>query len=161
MMPGRRWSDGLHQAVEAKEGIRIREESQTLATITFQNYFRLYHKIAGMTGTAITEAAEFAKIYDLEVVQIPTNRPNQRDDYNDVIYPLRGVRSSRPSWTSWCKMRDRGAPGAGGHGEHREVRAAVSTTCNDPAEHDPGPGPVARPTRMREVAKDKEDRTRR
>ncbi len=86
MMPGRRWSDGLHQAVEAKEGIKIREESQTLATITFQNYFRLYHKISGMTGTAITEAAEFAKIYELDVIQIPPNRPNQRDDHNDVIY---------------------------------------------------------------------------
>ena len=86
MMPGRRWSDGLHQAVEAKEGIRIREESQTLATITFQNYFRLYHKLAGMTGTAITEAGEFAKIYSLDVVQIPTNRPNQRADHEDVIY---------------------------------------------------------------------------
>jgi preprotein translocase subunit SecA len=86
MMPGRRWSDGLHQAVEAKEGIRIREENQTLATITFQNYFKLYHKIAGMTGTAITEAAEFNKIYNLDVVQIPTNKPNVRVDQEDVIY---------------------------------------------------------------------------
>jgi preprotein translocase subunit SecA len=86
MMPGRRWSDGLHQAVEAKEGIRIREENQTLATITFQNYFKLYHKIAGMTGTAITEAAEFSKIYSLDVVQIPTNKPNVRVDSEDVIY---------------------------------------------------------------------------
>jgi preprotein translocase subunit SecA len=86
MMPGRRWSDGLHQAVEAKEGIRIREENQTLATITFQNYFKLYWKIAGMTGTAITEAAEFSKIYNLDVVQIPTNRPNVRIDSDDVIY---------------------------------------------------------------------------
>ena len=90
MMPGRRWSDGLHQAIEAKEGIRIREESQTLATITFQNYFRLYHKIAGMTGTAITEAAEFSKIYSLDVLQIPTNRPNQRIDHEDVIYGTEG-----------------------------------------------------------------------
>ncbi len=86
MMPGRRWSDGLHQAVEAKEGIRIREENQTLATITFQNYFKLYWKIAGMTGTAITEAAEFSKIYSLDVVQIPTNKPNVRVDEEDVIY---------------------------------------------------------------------------
>jgi len=86
MTPGRRWSDGLHQAVEAKEGIRIREENQTLATITFQNYFKLYKKIAGMTGTAITEAAEFNKIYGLDVVQIPTNRPNVRVDEEDVIY---------------------------------------------------------------------------
>ena len=86
MMPGRRWSDGLHQAVEAKEGIRIREENQTLATITFQNYFKLYWKIAGMTGTAMTEAAEFSKIYELDVVQIPTNAKNVRVDRDDVIY---------------------------------------------------------------------------
>jgi preprotein translocase subunit SecA len=86
LMPGRRWSDGLHQAVEAKEGVRIREEHQTLATITFQNYFRLYEKLAGMTGTAMTEAAEFQKIYELDVVQIPTNKPNQRKDGQDVIY---------------------------------------------------------------------------
>jgi preprotein translocase subunit SecA len=86
MMQGRRWSDGLHQAVEAKEGIRIREENQTLATITFQNYFKLYWKIAGMTGTAMTEAAEFSKIYELDVVQVPTNRKNVRVDHDDVIY---------------------------------------------------------------------------
>jgi len=86
LMPGRRWSDGLHQAVEAKEGIGIKEESQTLATITFQNYFRLYDKIAGMTGTALTEAGEFLKIYNLEVVSVPTNLPMVRQDCNDVIY---------------------------------------------------------------------------
>jgi preprotein translocase subunit SecA len=73
-MPGRRWSDGLHQAVEAKEGVKIERENQTLATITFQNYFRMYDKLAGMTGTADTEAAEFSKIYKLDVVVIPTNR---------------------------------------------------------------------------------------
>ncbi len=86
LMHGRRWSDGLHQAVEAKEGIRPREENQTLATITFQNYFRLFDKIAGMTGTAMTEAAEFAKIYNLDVVSIPTNRPLIRRDHDDNIY---------------------------------------------------------------------------
>jgi preprotein translocase subunit SecA len=86
LMPGRRWSDGLHQAVEAKEGIQIKEESQTLATITFQNYFRLYDKLAGMTGTAMTEAGEFAKIYELDVVGIPTNLPMIRGDNNDVVY---------------------------------------------------------------------------
>ncbi len=86
LMPGRRWSDGLHQAVEAKEGVKIESENQTLATITFQNYFRMYDKLAGMTGTADTEAAEFAEIYKLDVVVIPTNRPNQRTDYPDVIY---------------------------------------------------------------------------
>ncbi|MBW6509378.1 MAG: preprotein translocase subunit SecA [Desulfuromonadales bacterium] len=86
LMPGRRWSDGLHQAVEAKEGVKIANENQTLATITFQNYFRMYKKLAGMTGTADTEAAEFQEIYKLEVVVIPTNRPMQRIDKSDVIY---------------------------------------------------------------------------
>jgi preprotein translocase subunit SecA len=86
LMPGRRWSDGLHQAVEAKEGVRIENENQTLATITFQNYFRMYEKLAGMTGTADTEAAEFKKIYDLDVMVIPTNRPLIRTNYADVIY---------------------------------------------------------------------------
>ncbi len=86
MMPGRRWSDGLHQAVEAKEGVRIERENQTLATITFQNYFRMYEKLAGMTGTAETEATEFGEIYELDVVVIPTNRPMVRDDRADLIY---------------------------------------------------------------------------
>jgi len=86
LMPGRRWSDGLHQAIEAKEGVRIERENQTLATITFQNYFRMYKKLAGMTGTAETEAAEFEKIYKLEVVVIPTNRPLIRIEYPDIVY---------------------------------------------------------------------------
>jgi preprotein translocase subunit SecA len=86
MMPGRRWSDGLHQAVEAKEGVTVAEENQTLATITFQNYFRMYDKLAGMTGTADTEAAEFKKIYDLDVIVIPTNEPMIRIDNPDAIY---------------------------------------------------------------------------
>lgn len=86
LMPGRRWSDGLHQAVEAKEGVRIENENQTLATITLQNYFRLYHVLSGMTGTADTEAAEFQSIYNLEVVVIPTNQPMIRKDFADVIY---------------------------------------------------------------------------
>ncbi len=86
MMPGRRWSDGLHQAVEAKEGVRIERENQTLATITFQNYFRMYAKLAGMTGTAETEAEEFAKIYKLDVTVIPTNRPLIRGNNPDVVY---------------------------------------------------------------------------
>ncbi|MDH5201807.1 MAG: preprotein translocase subunit SecA, partial [Nitrospirota bacterium] len=86
LMPGRRWSDGLHQAVEAKEGVKIESENQTLATITFQNYFRMYKKLAGMTGTADTEAEEFAKIYNLEVVVIPTNEPMIRDDHPDMVY---------------------------------------------------------------------------
>jgi preprotein translocase subunit SecA len=85
-MPGRRWSDGLHQAVEAKEKVRVREENQTVASITFQNYFRLYSKLAGMTGTADTEAYEFQQIYGLEVVVIPTHKPMIRDDASDLVY---------------------------------------------------------------------------
>ncbi len=85
-MPGRRWSDGLHQAVEAKEAVRVREENQTVASITFQNYFRMYGKLAGMTGTADTEAFEFQQIYGLEVVVIPTHRPMVRDDMPDLVY---------------------------------------------------------------------------
>ena len=86
LMPGRRWSEGLHQAIEAKEGIPIQSENQTLASITFQNYFRMYEKLAGMTGTADTEAPEFAKIYDLDVLVVPTNCPMIREDLPDVIY---------------------------------------------------------------------------
>src|SRR5580692_5761193 len=86
ILDGRRWSEGLHQAVEAKEGVRVQEESQTLATITYQNYFRLYDKLAGMTGTALTEATEFMKIYELPVVQIPTNQALVRKDQNDQVY---------------------------------------------------------------------------
>ncbi len=86
MMPGRRYSDGLHQAIEAKEGVRVQRESQTFATVTFQNYFRMYPKLAGMTGTAVTEAEEFSKIYKLETVVIPTNKPNIRKDTNDYIF---------------------------------------------------------------------------
>jgi preprotein translocase subunit SecA len=86
LMPGRRWSDGLHQAVEAKEKVKIERENQTLATITFQNYFRKYKKLSGMTGTAETEAAEFAKIYNLEVIVVPTNRPLKRIEEPDLVY---------------------------------------------------------------------------
>ncbi len=89
ILEGRRWSEGLHQAVEAKEGVRVQEENQTLATITLQNYFRMYDKLAGMTGTALTEATEFMKIYELAVVQIPTNMPMIRDDRNDQVYKTR------------------------------------------------------------------------
>jgi preprotein translocase subunit SecA len=86
LMSGRRWSDGLHQAVEAKEGVEIARENQTLATITFQNYFRMYDKLSGMTGTAATEAEEFDKIYKLDVVSIPTNKPLRREEHGDVVY---------------------------------------------------------------------------
>ena len=93
MMPGRRWSDGLHQAVEAKEGVKIERENQTLATITFQNFFRMYDKLSGMTGTAVTEASEFEHIYKLDVVVIPTNRDMVRDDRPDLVF-----RSAREKW---------------------------------------------------------------
>ena len=86
MMYGRRYSEGLHQAIEAKEGVKVQRESRTMATITFQNYFRLYEKLAGMTGTAATESEEFSKIYNLEVTVVPTNKPNIRKDLNDLIY---------------------------------------------------------------------------
>ena len=86
LMIGRRYNEGLHQAIEAKEGVKIAAESKTLATITFQNYFRLYDKLSGMTGTAMTEAEEFGTIYNLDIVEIPTNRPNQREDHHDVVY---------------------------------------------------------------------------
>jgi preprotein translocase subunit SecA len=89
LMPGRRWSDGLHQAVEAKEGIQVRSENQTLASVTFQNFFRMYEKLAGMTGTADTEAPEFAKIYDLDVIVVPTHRPMIRKDLADVVFKTR------------------------------------------------------------------------
>lgn len=92
-MPGRQWSDGLHQAAEAKEGVRIKEVSQTLATITLQNYFKLYKKLCGMTGTAMTEANEFYKIYGLDVVAVPTNRPMRRINHQDTIY-----RSEKEKW---------------------------------------------------------------
>ena len=95
MMPGRRWSDGLHQAVEAKEGVKIERENQTLATITFQNFFRMYKKLAGMTGTADTEAAEFGQIYNLDVTVIPTNRDMIRDDRADLVY-----RTAQEKWTA-------------------------------------------------------------
>ena len=109
LMPGRRWSDGLHQAVEAKEGVKIEAENQTLATITLQNYFRMYEKLAGMTGTAETEAEEFAHIYGLDVVVIPTNRPMIRKDYPDVIY-----RTEKEKWKSVvnqiAELHEKGQP---------------------------------------------------
>ncbi|HYO15042.1 MAG TPA: preprotein translocase subunit SecA [Thermoanaerobaculia bacterium] len=109
MMPGRRWSDGLHQAVEAKEGVKIERENQTLATITFQNYFRMYKKLAGMTGTADTEAAEFGQIYKLDVTVIPTNRPMIRDDRPDLVY-----RTAQEKWNAVVQeireCQERGQP---------------------------------------------------
>lgn len=87
IMDGRRYSDGLHQAIEAKEGVEIEDETKTMATITFQNYFRMYKKLSGMTGTAKTEEEEFREIYNIQVCQIPTNRPVIRDDRPDLLYP--------------------------------------------------------------------------
>jgi preprotein translocase subunit SecA len=102
LMPGRRWSDGLHQAVEAKEGVKIEAENQTLATISFQNYFRMYSKLAGMTGTAETEAEEFAKTYNIDVVVVPTNKTNIRKDAEDVVY-----RSEREKFGALCEEIER------------------------------------------------------
>ncbi len=92
LMPGRRWSEGLHQAIEVKEGVKVKSENQTLSTITFQNYFRMYNKLAGMTGTAETEAEEFKKIYKLDVKVIPTNKPICREDHNDEIYKTESIK---------------------------------------------------------------------
>ena len=86
IMDGRRYSDGLHQAIEAKENVKIEDATQTFATVTLQNYFRMYRKLAGMTGTAVTEAGEFWEIYKLDVVEIPTNKPIARDDRQDLVY---------------------------------------------------------------------------
>ena len=119
LMPGRRWSDGLHQAVEAKEKVKIERENQTLATVTFQNYFRKYKKLAGMTGTADTEAEEFAKIYNLDVVVIPPNRPLRRVENPDLVYRTEKekwdaivteivdehARRAAPSWSAPCRSR--------------------------------------------------------
>jgi preprotein translocase subunit SecA len=109
ILEGRRWSEGLHQAVEAKEGVAVSEENQTLATITLQNYFRMYDKLAGMTGTALTEATEFMKIYNLPVVQVPTNAPMIRADHNDQVY-----KSKDGKWTAVLKeieaRHERGQP---------------------------------------------------
>ena len=109
-LPGRRWSDGLHQAVEAKEGVPIQRESQTLASITFQNYFRMYKKLAGMTGTADTEAYEFQQIYGLEVVVIPTHRPMARKDSTDLVFLNQRVTNSRPSSPIFANAVPRASP---------------------------------------------------
>ena len=130
LMPGRRWSDGLHQAVEAKEKVKIERENQTLATITFQNYFRMYKKLSGMTGTAETEAEEFAKIYNLDVVVVPPNRQLRREELPDSIY------RTAPEKYDADRRRDHGpagarAPDAGGHRVDREVREARGHAAPD------------------------------
>ncbi len=109
LMPGRRWSDGLHQAIEAKENVEVKSENQTLATITFQNYFLMYKKLSGMTGTADTEAVEFKKIYKLDVNVIPTNRPIRRDDHEDVVY--KSEQAKFKAITAYVKEKtERGQP---------------------------------------------------
>jgi preprotein translocase subunit SecA len=141
MMPGRRYSEGLHQALEAKEHVAIQPENQTLASVTFQNYFRLYEKLAGMTGTAATEADEFMDIYKLDVVEIPTNLPVARTDEDDEVY-----RTAKEKFDAIVELIERlpqaRPAGARRHHLDREVRAAVgrcssgrrwSTTCSMPA----------------------------
>ena len=124
ILEGRRYSEGLHQAIEAREGVKIKEENQTLATITLQNYFRLYEKIAGMTGTAATEADEFREIYKMEVVVIPTNEPMVRDDRNDLIYKTEKAKFKAAADDNRRLLRAQAA-GPGGHHLGGEVGAAV------------------------------------
>ena len=134
MMEGRRYSEGLHQALEAKEGVTVQNENQTLASITFQNYFRLYPKLAGMTGTAMTEADEFGDIYKLDVIEIPTNEPCIRTDNDDEVY-----RTTREKYDAivdaGAGMPRAPAAGAGRHGQHREIRGArrALQEAQDPA----------------------------
>ena len=128
LMPGRRWSDGLHQAVEAKEKVKIERENQTLATITFQNYFRKYKKLSGMTGTAETEAEEFAKIYNLDVIVAPPNRPLAPQGRARQRLPDR-TREVRRDHQRHRREAGIGPPDARRHGLDREVRAAVAACC--------------------------------
>ena len=128
ILEGRRWSEGVHQAVEAKEGVKIKEENQTLATITLQNYFRLYDKLAGMTGTAATEAAELMNTYGLGVVPVPTNMPVARVDQADLIYKNEDAKFEAIVGDIEAALRSRPA-GARGHRERREERAPVAACC--------------------------------
>jgi preprotein translocase subunit SecA len=143
ILEGRRWSEGLHQAIEAKEGVRIQEENQTLATITYQNFFRLYDTLSGMTGTALTEATEFMKIYELPVVQIPTNVPMVRDDRNDQVY-----KTKEGKWSAVVReiaaRHENGQPVLVGTisvevsellGEHLKRRGIKHTVLNAKPEH--------------------------
>ena len=128
IMPGRRWSEGLHQAVEAKENVPIQEENQTLATITLQNYFRLYEKLGGMTGTAKTEEKEFVEIYGLEVVQIPTNRRGRARDKNDLVFKT--IEAKFNAIVEEIKERhEQGPAGARRHDLDRDVGAARASCC--------------------------------
>ncbi len=125
ILEGRRWSEGIHQAVEAKEGVKIKEENQTLATITLQNYFRMYDKLAGMTGTAQTEAAELMNTYGLGVVPIPTNQPVVRIDQPDLIFKGEAGEVRRRHRRHRRASRE-GPAGARRHGQRREERVAVA-----------------------------------
>ena len=132
-MPGRRWSEGLHQAVEAKEGVNIQNENQTLASITFQNFFRLYEKLSGMTGTADTEAFEFQSIYGLETVVIPTNKPMIRNDMPDVVY--RTEEEKFNAIIEDIKQRvEKGQPSLWYY-IHRKIRVAIESTKNANIKH--------------------------
>ena len=124
IMEGRRWSEGLHQAIEAKEGVEIREENVTLATITLQNYFRLYEKLAGMTGTAKTEEKEFVEIYNLHVVEIPTNVAVAREDKNDFIFKSKDAKFDAVLERHRRAPRARAA-GARRHDRRRDVRVPL------------------------------------
>ena len=119
MMDGRRYSDGLHQALEAKEDVKVGEITQTYATVTLQNFFRMYHKLAGMTGTAETEAGEFWDIYKLDVVVIPTNRPIQRDDRDDLVYK-NGARKVQRRRQRCAGDHSGGPPRPGGYDLRRD-----------------------------------------
>jgi preprotein translocase subunit SecA len=127
-MPGRRWSEGLHQAIEAKEGLQIQNESQTLASTTFQNYFGFTDKLAGMTGTADTEAYEFHQIYGLDVVVIPTHRPMVREDMNDLVFMTEDEKFEAII-EDIVHCIERRSAGAGGYHLHRVVGAAVAGAC--------------------------------
>ena len=132
IMEGRRWSEGLHQAVEAKEGVRIQEEHVTLATITLQNYFRLYEKLAGMTGTAKTEEKEFPEIYDLHVVEIPTNVAVARDDENDFIFKTKEAKCD--AVVEDIKERNERRPAdPRRHDRRRDVRVPLGAARRAPA----------------------------
>ena len=130
MMFGRRFSDGLHQALEAKEGVEVQRESQTVATITFQNLFRLYNKLAGMTGTAKTEEDEFRKIYGLDVVSVPTHRPTQRTDEPDVIYKTLEAKFRGIGWEI-LRLWTQAAARPRRHPLHRDVGEGLGAAHRD------------------------------
>ena len=136
MMEGRRYSEGLHQALEAKEGVTIQNENQTLASITFQNYFRLYPKLAGMTGTAMTEATELAEIYKLDVIEIPTNEPCIRKDSDDEVYRTAGEKNEA-ILAQVLECRERKQPVLVGTVSDREIRGALGALQE---EESPAPG---------------------